>query len=111
MPAAIPHGFRSLLFLGLLVLAPFYPLGSQPHAAEASAAARTVDFNRQIRPILSDTCFACHGPDDKQRKAKLRFDTKEGAFAALRNGGFAIVPGDVHDSELVARIASGDPEK
>ncbi len=65
-----------------------------------------VDFNRDIRPILSDNCFSCHGPDDKQRKASLRFDTKEGAFA--RPG--VIVPNDSAGSRLIQRITSKDPD-
>src|SRR5262245_13318214 len=66
----------------------------------------TVDFNRDIRPILSDNCFACHGPDEKQRKAGLHFDTKEGAFS--KPG--VIVPGDAGDSRLIKRITAPDPE-
>src|SRR5437016_9227671 len=68
-----------------------------------------IDFNRQIRPILSENCFACHGPDEKQRKAKLRLDTKGAALAELRDDGFAIVPGKSAESDLVARIGSDDP--
>lgn len=64
-----------------------------------------VDFDREVRPILSDTCFACHGPDDNQRKANLRFDTKEGAFE--RKG--VIVPGDPEASRLIRRITATNP--
>jgi mono/diheme cytochrome c family protein len=75
-----------------------------------TTAAR-IDFNRQVLPILSENCFACHGPDAGQRKAKLRLDTKEGAFAALRGGGFAIVPGKPAESALVERISSSEPSE
>ena len=70
-----------------------------------------VDFNRQILPILSDNCFACHGPDAKQRKAKLRFDTKDGPFAELRGGRHAVVPGSLAESALVSRITATDPSE
>ena len=55
-------------------------------------AARPVDFDRQIRPLLSENCYHCHGPDVKQRKADLQLDTKEGAFSKLGEI-FPIVPG------------------
>ncbi|MDB5390299.1 MAG: hypothetical protein JWM11_5945, partial [Planctomycetaceae bacterium] len=65
-------------------------------------------FNRDIRPILSANCFACHGLDVKQRKGDLRLDTAEGAFAD-HDGKFAIKPGNLEASELVVRILSEDP--
>ncbi|MBI1899225.1 MAG: DUF1553 domain-containing protein [Acidobacteria bacterium] len=65
-------------------------------------AARAVDFDREVRPILSDNCFFCHGPDEKQRQAGLRLDTREGAFA--RAG--VIVPGDAKKSRLYVRISA-----
>jgi hypothetical protein len=71
-----------------------------------------VDFNLHIKPILSDRCFACHGPDKNTREADLRLDNAAGAFAALSSGnGKAIVPGSLHTSELIRRILSEDPEE
>ena len=68
-----------------------------------------VDFNREIRPILADTCFQCHGPDQEQRQAELRLDTKNGMLGE-RNGEFLIVPGDSANSELYRRIVSRDDD-
>lgn len=71
--------------------------------------ATEVDFNRDIRPILSDNCFNCHGPDDQSLKAGLRLDLREAAIADL--GGYAaIVPGESSASEIIARILSEDPD-
>ncbi|SVA60177.1 uncharacterized protein METZ01_LOCUS113031, partial [marine metagenome] len=75
-----------------------------------SVYAKEVSFERDVRPILSDNCFHCHGPDAKERKAKLRLDTKEGVLVDL--GGYAAVkPGDPAKSELFVRISSDDPEE
>ncbi|MBX3745003.1 MAG: PSD1 domain-containing protein [Verrucomicrobiae bacterium] len=69
----------------------------------------TVQFNRDIRPILSDNCFACHGFDPNTRKSRLRLDTPEGAFGTGRSGEVAIRPGDPQGSEVWLRIATDNP--
>ncbi|MGI9240143.1 MAG: DUF1549 domain-containing protein, partial [Verrucomicrobiales bacterium] len=73
--------------------------------AAAAPGATEIDFNRDVRPILSDNCFACHGFDASSRKAKLRLDTREGATAEV------IVPGKPEESELIARIKTTDPDE
>jgi hypothetical protein len=79
--------------------------------AEANAAVHpaAVDFNRDIRPILSSNCFKCHGPDEEHREADLRLDTKEGALRDL--GGYAAIePGEPAKSELLIRVESDDDD-
>ncbi|MCA8989942.1 MAG: DUF1549 domain-containing protein, partial [Planctomycetaceae bacterium] len=86
----------------------FIAVISQPLAAADATAA--VDFQKQIRHLLSDRCFACHGPDAEQRQGAIRFDQKESAFGTGDSGQTAIVPGEPEKSELVARITSQDPD-
>lgn len=69
-----------------------------------------VNFNFEVRPILVQKCYLCHGPDPKSRKADLRLDTFEGATAKLKGGHKAIVPGDAEASKLISRIFSDDPD-
>jgi hypothetical protein len=79
-------------------------------AVPLRAADPPVDFGRDVLPILSDNCFFCHGPDQKARKAQLRFDTKEGAFR-VRDGEAVIVPGKSGQSELIRRLTAEDADE
>ncbi|MEZ5044355.1 MAG: PSD1 and planctomycete cytochrome C domain-containing protein [Saprospiraceae bacterium] len=95
-----------LLSLFLLILVFIWQCSANP----GQLAKGELDFNFHIRPILSDKCFKCHGPDANKREADLRLDTKEGAFAALKDqpGHFALVPGKPRESEVFQRITSSD---
>ena len=101
---------RNSCFVGLTML--FNAALSVFMTAGASLMAEDrVEFNRDIRPILSDNCFACHGPDEKIRHAGLRLDLSDPSRAKLESGHTAIVPGNVADSELIRRILSADPNE
>ena len=78
-------------------------LAGRSDAAPASSV--PVDFNRDIRPIFSENCYTCHGPDKEKRKAGLRLDLKEGAFSKLDSGDFALVPGQPAQSQLLKVIS------
>src|SRR5437867_7977063 len=95
----------------VIIVAIWLAAGTLARAANKSSSPQTIDFSRDIRPILSDNCFKCHGPDEKERKAKLRFDLKEDAFKPAKSGDYAIVPGDPARSKLIERITATDPDE
>ena len=74
-------------------------------------AAPTIKFNRDVRPIMSDTCFRCHGPDKKSRMAGMRLDLREEALRPTKSGVIPIVPGDPDKSAIVQRVFAENPAK
>ena len=97
-----PH-LRPLYLIAVTVL-------GLPTLIAADQADDTVRFNRDIRPIMSDTCFHCHGFDAKSRKADLRLDIREFALKAGKSGEIAIVPGKPEASEIIKRIFTKDED-
>ena len=98
------------LVLGVTVASFVAVIACRRSAPDVAGVPEVVDFNFHVKPILSDRCFKCHGPDERVRKASLRLDRKEVAFGKLPSGHRAIVPGSPRRSELVARILSTDPK-
>ncbi len=84
-----------------------FVLASFP-ALSAETPQRPINFDREIRPILSDNCFTCHGPDEKKRMANLRLDTPDGGAFSKRGSYQIIVPGDSKNSRLFQRVSASD---
>ncbi|HEY0739909.1 MAG TPA: PSD1 and planctomycete cytochrome C domain-containing protein [Chryseosolibacter sp.] len=101
---------RILVVVLLATAVTFFIIWRQRPQQRANRIPETVSYNFHIRPIISDRCFKCHGPDANQRKADLRLDTEEGLYKALKEDAesHVIVPGDAEHSELFLRIASTD---
>ncbi len=101
--------------IGVLALMGLLLLGCGRQRLDPSIEAalpEQVDYNFHVKPLLSDRCYACHGPDDNARKADLRLYTEEGAKQArLESGGHAIVPGSLRRSVLYHRIYANDPDE
>jgi hypothetical protein len=95
-------GYKYTIFIGLLLLY---------CCSDFSKQAGVISYNTHIRPILSDKCFTCHGPDANQRQSGYRLDTEEGAFAALKDetDKYGLVPGHPERSEVFLRISATDP--
>lgn len=116
------HVRQVLLAAGALLSCPMHPTfgaetaqkAQQPADETASGAAQSltlVDYGRDIRPILSHSCYACHGPDEDSREADLRLDRLETATEATASGSVAIVPGQPEESELFRRISGEDQDE
>ena len=101
---------RLLLFICCIIICTLV-INACKNSHDDNALPETVSYNFDIRPILSDKCYACHGPDGNKRKAGLRLDIADSAFAPLKEtkGAFALVPGKPEQSEVYKRISSDDP--
>lgn len=95
-----------LIFRSAILSGAFAMLLSNLRAADGK-----LEFNRDVRPILSNACYQCHGPDKNQLQAGLRLDKRESAISKLESGHMAIVPNDVSSSEIIKRITSTNPDE
>ena len=102
---------KKYIIFGILLVVAGLLYGVIDFAKAKKEKESLISYNRDIRPILSDKCFSCHGPDVSKIKAGLRLDLPASAFAELEKnkGHFAIVPGNPEKSELIKRISSNDP--
>ncbi len=99
--SGLAPGFFTLASLALLAAG---HVGAAAPATPMLSAGDDVKFNRDIRPILSETCFHCHGPDGNARKAKLRLDLRDEALKPAKSGEIPIVPGKPEESEIIRRL-------
>jgi hypothetical protein len=107
MPDHNSNQRRSCYWPGFVIVA----LALGQAAVAAPKAVSKIDFNHDIHPILSEHCYACHGPDERKRKAGLRLDRHEDALKELKSGNRAIVPGNPDKSALVQHVSSHDPDE
>src|SRR6185436_10804059 len=108
-PHSSPQGRLMLKFvqsITVVLLATVVGTAWRPLSAQDA-----IDYRRQIRPLLSDRCYKCHGPDGAERQAGLRLDLREDALGSLDSGNTAVVPGNAAASALVSRIRSTDPDQ
>lgn len=96
-----------LIFAGIVCISLF---AAENEKSKISTTKSNIDFSRDIRPILSNNCFFCHGPDESHREADLRLDTKAGAFNST-DGNAAIVAGNLKESSLIQRILATDVDE
>jgi hypothetical protein len=99
------------IFAALVLAAPVLTRLIRSRAYDASGRTGGLDFNQDVQPILASNCFSCHGPDPQARKAGLRLDLEETAFAKRSGHRDAIVPGHPDSSELIARIEATNPHQ
>jgi len=104
MPTSFPRCLLAVCTSIALLLASAAP-------AEPPTANSRIDFARDVRPILSNHCWSCHGPDEATRQAKLRLDRRDSAIAKTESGHVAVTPGNPHVSELVSRINARDKDQ
>lgn len=101
MAMTLPRILRTVALVGLAFVS----------SLSAAATVRKVDFNRDVQPLLSDNCFACHGPDANKVKGKLRLDLRDAALRPAKSGKAAVVPGKPEESELVRRLLTSDSDE
>ena len=102
---------RQIVYWLLLVICSCSGPLTEDVKKEYASLPEDIDYNFHIKPILSDRCYTCHGPDPQTRKAGLRLDTESEAFRKLRSGNYAFVKGSIGNSEVIHRLTTNEPDK